>query len=177
MLAPPLLLLLLGAGVGCGKEIGDECVISSDCSPNGDRTCVVDQGTQEGYCTILGCDVGTCPDEAVCVRFFTGSFSNRICDRFTEDRGTDDCSFDELCALSCDPDQDPAESGACDRDRCVPRSAEVRFCMRKCDSDDDCRDKYECRDLLDMKQHGGEPVLAAGEVVDVDAQRFCAAAP
>src|SRR5687767_11978326 len=97
-----LLLLLLCCSLGCGKEFGDDCVISTDCSPNGDRLCVVDQATKKGYCTVQGCDFNTCPEEAVCVRFFTGSFSNRPCNRFTEDGGTDDCTFDELCSLTED---------------------------------------------------------------------------
>lgn len=155
-----LLLLLLCGGAACGKEIGDACGINPDCSPNGDRQC--DTTWKDGYCTIAGCDFNTCPDEAVCVRFFTGSFGNKPCDRFTEDRSTDDCSFDELCSIE---------------DSCVPRSSELRFCMRKCDSDGDCRDGYECRDFERMKAHGGEPVLEAGEKVSTDAQRFCAIAP
>jgi hypothetical protein len=176
---PPLLALLillcgLGGGLGCGREIGDECVIASDCSPNGDRQCLVDPNTKGGYCTVQGCDYSTCPEEAVCVRFFTGSFSNRQCNRLTEDDGTDDCSFDELCSLTADScDFEPA--AACGR--CVPRSAEIRFCMRTCESDDDCRDEYECRDLERMKAHGGEPVLAPGVDVDERAPKFCAVAP
>jgi hypothetical protein len=152
--AAPLLLLLL-LGMGCGKEIGDPCVISADCSPNGDRQCDRDSQGGGGYCTIQGCDYDTCPEEAVCVRFFTGSFNNRMCDPETEDRSADACSLDELCALT---------------GNCVPRSSEVRFCMRTCDSDDDCRDGYECRDLERMKAHGGEPV-------DEKATKFCASAP
>lgn len=158
--------LLLGGGAGCGKEIGDACSLSSDCSPNGDRQCL-DPLVNDGYCTIQGCDVDTCPGEAVCVRFFTGGFSNRPCDWTTEDAAdpaiaTDDCSLDELCPVS---------------GFCVPRSSEVRFCMRKCDSDGDCRDKYECRDLARMQANGGEPVLGDGVRVDEKSPKFCATAP
>ena len=80
----------------------------------------------------------------------------------TEDVGTDDCSLDELCALT---------------GFCVPRSAEVRYCMRRCDSDSDCRGGYECRDLDLMIEHGGEPVLAPGVGIDTSAPKFCAPAP
>ena len=162
------LLLLLCGSAGCGKEIGDECFVNSDCSPNGDRQCIDAEDPSsrivdhDGYCTIQGCDFDTCPDEAVCVRFFTGSFANRPCDPLTEDDGDpahDQCSFDELCSIA---------------GSCVPRSAESRFCMRKCDSDGDCRDHYECRDLDDMREHGGEPVLAPGLRIDEDVQKFCA---
>ena len=80
-----------------------------------------------------------------------------------ESSGTsDDCSLDELCSLA---------------GNCVPRSSEIRFCMRKCDADDDCRDGYECRDLALMEAHGGEPVPPAGEAVADDPQPFCASAP
>ncbi|HWO19514.1 MAG TPA: hypothetical protein VNO30_12090 [Kofleriaceae bacterium] len=149
----------LGA-LGCGKEIGDECLIGSDCSPNGDRQC--DSSSKGGYCTVQGCDVSTCPEEAVCVRFFTGSFTNKPCDPVTEDAGADACSLDELCSLA---------------GNCVPRSSEIRFCMRTCESDDDCRGGYECRGLEEMKAHGGEPVLELGRTIDASVPRFCAAAP
>jgi hypothetical protein len=150
------LLLLCGGAAACGKEIGDSCIVSSDCSPNGDRLCL-DPAVNDGYCTVQGCDVDTCPGEAVCVRFFTGGFSSKTC------VDNEDCkSFDELCSVS---------------GICVARSSEIRFCMRKCDSDGDCRDKYECRDLTRMMEHGGEPVLASGDRVTADSPKFCATAP
>jgi hypothetical protein len=142
------------ATTGCGKEIGDACIVASDCSPAGDRQCDVSQ--KEGYCTIMGCDYATCPDEATCVRFFMGSFANRPCD---EEPG---CSLDELCDLN---------------NRCVPRSSEIRYCMKTCDDNSDCRDGYECRDLAKMRLHGGEPVLAPGVPIDDKAPKFCATAP
>ncbi|HEU0030780.1 MAG TPA: hypothetical protein VFQ53_09105 [Kofleriaceae bacterium] len=146
---------ILVAASACGSEIGDECIVSSDCSPNGDRQC--DISSKQGYCTIQGCDINTCPEEAVCVRFFTGNFSNIACDPLTENISTDNCSFDELCSLV---------------GRCVPRSSEVRYCMRTCDSSSDCRDGYECRDLTLMAEHGGEPVT--GGPVDSSSPKFCA---
>src|SRR5262245_8072910 len=103
-----VVLAVLGAGFGCGKEIGDACIVSSDCSPNGDRLCI-DPNVHGGYCTIQGCDFSTCPSEAACIRFFTGSFENRDC------TSVNDCTLDELCSL---------------KGKCVPRSAEVRFCMK-----------------------------------------------
>lgn len=155
---PTLLLVVLAAA--CGNEIGDECIISSDCSPNGDRQC--DQSSKEGYCTIQGCDFNTCPEEAACIRFFTGSFANRSCDPAAEDGGRSACTFDELCSLAGE---------------CVPRSSEVRYCMRTCESDGDCRDGYECRTLELMKAHGGEPVLEPGTPIDDNAPKFCATKP
>jgi hypothetical protein len=159
------LLAVLAVVGACGKEIGDACVISTDCDPNGERLC--DPASIGGYCTIQGCDVSTCPGESVCIRFFSGGFSNKECNHTNPGNA---CSFDELCALD---------------DHCVARSSEVRFCMRKCGSNDDCRgdenddgiSDYECRDLDKMVLHGGEPVLDPGEVVDARAPKFCAAAP
>jgi hypothetical protein len=148
--------------IGCGKEIGDPCIVSSDCSPNGDRQC--DVASKEGYCTIQGCDYSTCPEEAACIRFFTGNFTNRACNSELEDApgGEDLCSLDELCSLE---------------GHCVPRSAEVRYCMRTCDSNADCRSGYECRTIELMKEHGGEPVLAPGIPIDDTAPKFCASHP
>ena len=153
-----VLVALLAAG--CGKEIGDACIVSSDCSIDGTRVCDISQ--REGYCTIQGCDYSTCPGEAACIRFFMGSFANRLCNPTTENITTDDCTLDELCSLEGE---------------CVPRAAEARYCMKKCSSQSDCRDGYECRDLGLMISHGGEPVLAPGLAVDSSSPKFCAEAP
>jgi hypothetical protein len=162
--------MLALVAAGCGKEIGDPCIVSSDCSQLGDRQCdPPTSGEKDGYCTIQGCDYNTCPQEAACIRFFTGSFSNKMCDPTTEDqpnngsnKGTNDCSLDELCEL---------------KKQCVPRSSEVRYCMKTCKSDSDCRDGYECRDLTLMEEHGGEPVLAPSTRIDQNAPHFCATKP
>lgn len=154
------LVLVAMLAAGCGKQIGDACIVSSDCDPNGQRMC--DTSQKEGYCTIQGCDYDTCPQEAACIRFFTGQFDNKTCDPTTEDKTTDNCSLDELCDLE---------------GHCVARSSELRYCMLKCSSNGDCRDGYECRDLTLMKEHGGEPVLAPGVPVDEHAPKFCAAKP
>jgi len=144
-----LVVLAVLMAAGCGQQIGDSCIVNSDCSIDGTRTC--DISMREGYCTIIGCDYSTCPGEASCVRFFSGGFANRSCDPTSEDRGatpTNDCSIDELCSLEGE---------------CVPRSSESRFCMKKCDKASDCRDGYECRDMTLEEAHGGEPVLAPYE--------------
>jgi hypothetical protein len=56
--------LLMGA---CQPEIGDECSNASDCSVQEQRTC--DTTYPGGYCTLLGCEADTCPEEASCVAF------------------------------------------------------------------------------------------------------------
>ncbi len=153
------------AAAACGSEIGDSCLVGTDCDPNGQRIC--DNSQPDGYCTIDGCDYNTCPGEAECVRFYIGQFTNRPCNPDTEDlpasNGTNDCNPDEACTLA---------------GQCVPRSAEVRFCMRKCSSQGDCRDQYECRDQTLMVMHGGEPVLAPGQRPgSAPLQSFCGVAP
>ncbi len=156
--------LALGVGAaGCGKEIGDSCISGVDCGSDSDRICEL--ASLEGYCTIPGCDYGTCPEEAVCIRFYPASFENQPCTPATEDLdgagATDDCGLDEVCALA---------------GQCVPASAEVRFCMRSCSDNGDCRDGYECRDEALMRAHGGEPVPPPGQRL-VEFDRFCAQAP
>ena len=84
----PVMILALAAAFGCGKEIGDACIVSTDCDPAGTRICDTTTGSKEGYCTIMGCDYNTCPEEAVCVRFFTGEISNTNCDYTTEGKTT-----------------------------------------------------------------------------------------
>lgn len=156
------LLLVLALAAACGKEIGDECSSSLDCGDGTDPARICDQESPGGYCTEVGCDWNTCPEEAVCVRFYAASFENRPCVLATEDLGTDDCTLDEVCTL---------------RGQCVPRTSEVRFCMRTCDSGGDCRDRYECRNEQLMMAHGGEPVPKPGERLGTDLQSFCAVAP
>ena len=75
--------------VGCSPSIGDSCGGSTDCDINGTRIC--DRAQPGGYCTIQGCDVGTCPDgEGTCVQF-----------RSDVPRLTD-----SYCMYSCDSDSD-----------------------------------------------------------------------
>lgn len=59
--------LLIVPALGCAPEIGDECETALDCSSQGSRLC--DRTQPGGYCTIRGCERGSCPEEAVCVRF------------------------------------------------------------------------------------------------------------
>lgn len=63
----PLALLACAALVGCADEIGDDCETALDCSQSGSRAC--DRTQPGGYCTIRGCERGSCPEEAVCVKF------------------------------------------------------------------------------------------------------------
>lgn len=149
-------------GPGCGSEIGDSCETSLDCSPNGDRLCDVSESSPGGYCTVRGCDYDSCPEDAVCVRFFSTSFPDQICDPATEDLSSDDCLPSDECTL---------------RGTCAPRMSEIRFCMKRCGGGDDCRGGYECRNRDLMIEHGGEPVLAPDRELGDNPPRFCAVAP
>ena len=64
MLGAPALLATL---VACTPSIGDKCVLSTDCSTQGDRLC--DTSQPDGYCTEFNCAADSCPDEAACVLF------------------------------------------------------------------------------------------------------------
>lgn len=92
---PWLLALVL---LGCTPEIGDECVIATDCSSRGDRIC--DTAQPGGYCTLRDCVGNSCPDEAACV-LFSGTVPG--------------CSYDDraisragrtFCLSWCDSDGD-----------------------------------------------------------------------
>lgn len=150
--ARAILICLALAAAACGHNIGDSCSVSTDCAPDGTRVC--DTFSPGGYCTIQGCDYGTCPSEAVCVRFFPGLEHTKACTT------SGDCSIDELCTVG---------------GQCAPRSIELRFCMMTCGSGSDCRSGYECRTLQLMKTHGGEPVPDPSSLTStVPDQAFCA---
>ncbi len=145
--------LVLGLGAltalaACGRSIGDECVISTDCSAAGDRTCDLSQ--PGGYCTIEGCDDHSCPDSSVCVRFFPIDFLNTGCIP-TSAPCTD---AGDIC-IDC---QRAADGAICGTDAtgaaipddvqpglCAPRSTEHRLCVKSCNNNGDCRGGYECR--------------------------------
>jgi hypothetical protein len=129
------LCVLVLVGAGCGSSIGDSCSLSTDCASDNSRSC--DTSSPGGYCTIAGCDYGTCPGDATCARFFPGLATTIAC------AGPSECGIDEVCTLA---------------GLCAPRSIERRYCMATCGGAGDCRDGYECRDEARMKAHGGEPV-------------------
>lgn len=53
--------------IGCGPAIGDDCKSSIDCSSQNNRVC--DRQQPGGYCTLLGCENDSCPNDAICVTF------------------------------------------------------------------------------------------------------------
>ena len=124
MLLCLVLVALATAGAGCSRKIGDECTVPADCNPNGSRQCDLSQ--PGGYCTVIGCDETTCPEEATCVRQFPARFLTTPCDPAAPTA----CAADELCL----------DSGVCAR-----RDTEKRYCALVCETNGDCRAGYECR--------------------------------
>jgi hypothetical protein len=94
-----VLLVFVGLLLGCPKQIGDSCSLSSDCSINADRVC--DLAQPGGYCTVPGCEPNSCPAEAMCVSF--DAHAPRLRRRF--------------CMKGCEGDDDCREGY-----RCVPQS-------------------------------------------------------
>ncbi len=157
------ILYLIALSAACGNEIGDECSSSIDCSPDGDRICLrQEEGLPGGYCSVFDCDYDSCPDESVCVRFFSAVFPDSVCDPDTEDLSEDRCTADEFCTLG---------------GTCAPALSEVRYCMKRCGSNGDCRGGYECRDRDGMIARGGEPLRPPGTSRSANPPRFCAVAP
>jgi hypothetical protein len=72
---------------GCQPGIGDACTTALQCSSSGSRLC--DMTQPHGYCTLVGCDEGTCPSEAVCVKFWPKVAMPQDSDRL----GTNYCMY------------------------------------------------------------------------------------
>jgi hypothetical protein len=128
-------LVLALALAACGRSIGDDCETNVQCDPQGARQCDLSQ--PGGYCTVEGCDISSCPDDAVCVRFFPIEALTMDCSA-----GPDVCSGRDICL----PDEK----------FCVDSRLEHRFCMKPCEGDGDCREGYVCR----RTAHGGEDLGA-----------------
>jgi hypothetical protein len=165
--------LLAVTAVGCGHNIGDSCNSNVDCDPTGLRFC--DISAPSGYCTIDGCDVGTCPDEATCVRFFTVVLSEP-CDHSMPPL-MNGCRVDEFCV--CDATDDGGHCIVPDvtppmvdemHAHCAPETTERRWCQKKCGGDGDCRAGYSCRSTGTA---GAEPVPTVDMLSGVPA-KFCA---
>lgn len=186
---------LLGLG-GCETKIGDECSANVDCATDGTRIC--DRSSPGGYCTIPGCEAGSCPDDSHCISFFPTSFSMTACNPETEDLVCTPCSGPDCNAhcepggrsracRSCDPGQSEDCNAHCDpgpaTDDCAPDEiclpegvcvrlqTERRYCMADCSSDDDCRDGYECRKTGSA---GAYVTPKTGEPYTTKRRGFCA---
>jgi len=162
---PLVLGSLTALAAACGHAVGDPCNTNLDCSPLGTRYC--DTSAPGGYCTVDGCDVGVCPDEAVCIRFFSPLLDER-CMRNADPLQTG-CRRDERCLCDMTDDQGNCSGHA----HCAPEASEHRWCQRKCSKDADCgRAEYECRSTGTL---GALPLPSpAGAPATSTPAKFCA---
>lgn len=101
---------LLSAIAACTPEIGDKCILSTDCSIRSDRIC--DTSQPNGYCT-QNCRGNGCPNESACVLYNTsiqgcgfddraGPFGSRVARSFCTARclSNADCRTEDgyVCA-------------------------------------------------------------------------------
>jgi hypothetical protein len=94
------------ASPACTPDIGDACLVHSDCSQIGDRLC--EPNVPGGYCTIFNCEPGTCPSEASCVAFYSAPSENLACADPTDRR------FQRtFCMKTCTSDSDCRSGYAC----------------------------------------------------------------
>ena len=148
-----VLVLLAGTAVlgasGCTRKVGDSCATNVDCSPLGDRFC--DLASPNGYCTVEGCDSASCPDDAVCIRFFSLKLGGSQCDSSLIAMSPTDCSSSSGCCVAGTPGCcQIGEHCLCDqtgcgqKGYCASESTERRWCMHSCNGDSDCRNGYQC---------------------------------
>lgn len=147
------LALAVSLGSGCSKTIGDECKTNVECSPQGDRFCEI--ASPGGYCTVEGCDATSCPDDAVCVRFFslkrgdaactTGLVARADCPAPQVRTAADGCCRPGEAACCQLGERCLCDDEGCQKSFCASETTERRWCMKGCEGDDDCRAGYSCR--------------------------------
>jgi hypothetical protein len=110
------LIVLAGlAATGCTPEIGDKCILSTDCSLRGERLC--DTSQPAGYCTILNCRGNLCPDDAACVLFHPTVQGCGYNDRSPSRTGR------TFCVKTCEDNSDCRAGYVCDDPRRAPWDA------------------------------------------------------
>ena len=110
-----VLALVALSAVGCTPEIGDKCILSTDCSLRGERLC--DTSQPGGYCTILNCRGNLCPDNAACVLFHPTVQGCAYNDRTPSRTGR------TFCVKTCASNSDCREGYVCDDPRRDPWGA------------------------------------------------------
>lgn len=169
-----LWLCLLTFSAACSRQIGDGCTLNVECSPQGDRFC--DLSSPGGYCTVEGCDAQSCPDGAVCVRFFSLQRGAATCD--TRRTARTGCTSPDCCEPGSPGccrlgERCLCDTAGCAQGYCASETSEHRWCMHRCNSDGDCRDNYRCY----ATNQGGAiatPVRADAGTVEVPAENYCA---
>jgi hypothetical protein len=117
-------LALFAAGLaGCGQQIGDACETALDFSSLASRLC--DRTQPHGYCTIRGCEKGTCPEESVCVKFRPAQERLAFTYCMYECDDNSDCRDDE--GYECASASDFGATG----EALILGSAKQRFCVAR----------------------------------------------
>ncbi len=144
--ALPALLWSVLSFAGCTAQIGGACGTNVDCSPLGDRFC--DLSSPGGYCTIEGCNDTSCPNNSVCIRFFTLQRGSATCDSTKVPRsdcnGAPDCCTPGTAGCCRLSEQCLCDDAACAQAFCASETSEHRWCMSTCSSNSDCREMYQC---------------------------------
>jgi len=116
--SPRLLALALALfAAGCTPKIGDSCVMSTDCSTQGNRQC--DTSMPGGYCTIVNCGPNGCPDYAACYLFHPSvqgcSYNDRVTSRTSQ----------SFCMAGCKSNGDCRAGYECKDARQPPWNADL----------------------------------------------------
>jgi hypothetical protein len=119
--------LLSVVGFACAPGIGDECETALNCSAQATRQC--DRTQPHGYCTIRGCERGTCPDDSVCVKFRPSAERLAVTFCMAKCSEDDDCRNDEgyRCTSAATFGAD-AGKGVPRREAEILGSEKQRFC-------------------------------------------------
>lgn len=111
---------IASVAIACTPEIGDKCIVSTDCSVRGDRLC--DNSQPGGYCTQLNCRAGSCADEGSCVLFGSALPGCGFDDRAGPFGSRVGRSF---CMAQCESDSDCREGYTCVDPRTAPWNAVI----------------------------------------------------
>ncbi len=144
-----LAIALLG---GCTPQIGDKCVLSTDCSTRGDRLC--DTSQKNGYCTQFNCSKNSCPNAAACILFESAIPGCGYDDRSGAYGSRAARSF---CVASCTSDSDcrTGEGYVCADPKALPWNGLVL------DDDQGKRTCMVARSAIDTADTAADTVLAS----------------
>lgn len=191
----------LGSLGGCDADIGDSCRVNVDCAKDGTRICDLSspggyctiEGCSSGGCPKNAICVAFFPtafltapcspdtEDLACVACdpqAPDSNCNALCDPDDLVNRCEPCdpqAGDPDCNAQCDPG--PATDDCLPDEVCVgsglcaPRTAERRYCMRKCSKDSDCRARYEC---VRTGIGGAELAPRMGQPYPRTERKFCA---
>ena len=97
------LVSVLLSAAACRPQVGDKCLASSECSPDGREQRLCDTTSPDGYCTIPGCSADTCPEEATCASFQDDNFRFCMFACATNDECRTDAGYECILASALPP--------------------------------------------------------------------------